>query len=368
MSAKWSFWEKELLNEEIDFLIIGAGIVGVTSAIFIKQENPSAKVIVLERNYPGLGASTKNAGFACYGSPTELLDDIEKNGEHHCSQLMRLRRQGFTILKSLVTDEQMDYHQKGSHELFENDDALLDKVLDRFEYLNQLASDAMGEKEVFKKVKNNQFGLLSAQAIYAPLEGQLNPALMMEALRKKATALGVMIQFGRNIVEVNGPMVKTEDGHWINAKRTVVCTNGFARLLLEIENLQTVRNQVLISEPFEHGLFGTYHMNEGYIYFREYKGRILIGGARDIDRNVETTQEFGENKMILNYLKNFVSNKLNLKEVSFTQHWSGILGVGPEKMPLIKQISPNLYVAVRMGGMGVAIGSAVGRKVSQLFT
>jgi gamma-glutamylputrescine oxidase len=47
--------------------------------------------------------------------------------------------------------------------------------------------------------------------------------------------------------------------------------------------------------------------------------------------------------------------------------WSGILGIGPIKKPIIERISPNVIVAVRMGGMGVAIGSLVGDDAAGLL-
>ena len=71
-----SFWEKSLYFESLDFTIIGAGIVGLSTAIFLKEKFPGSKILILERGYLPSGASTKNAGFACFGSPTELLDDL----------------------------------------------------------------------------------------------------------------------------------------------------------------------------------------------------------------------------------------------------------------------------------------------------
>ncbi|MBQ0739724.1 FAD-dependent oxidoreductase, partial [Aquimarina celericrescens] len=48
------------------------------------------------------------------------------------------------------------------------------------------------------------------------------------------------------------------------------------------------------------------------------------------------------------------------------QRWSGILGVGQQKSPIIKPISNRVFCAVRLGGMGVAIGSSVGKELADL--
>ena len=47
--------------------------------------------------------------------------------------------------------------------------------------------------------------------------------------------------------------------------------------------------------------------------------------------------------------------------------WSGILGVGNTKKPIVQTISKNVSVAVRLGGMGVAIGSLVGEEGAELI-
>ena len=48
------------------------------------------------------------------------------------------------------------------------------------------------------------------------------------------------------------------------------------------------------------------------------------------------------------------------------QRWSGIMGVGNQKKAIVKQLSNNVYCGVRLGGMGVAIGSIVGKELAEL--
>ena len=47
--------------------------------------------------------------------------------------------------------------------------------------------------------------------------------------------------------------------------------------------------------------------------------------------------------------------------------WSGIMGVGQQKKPIVKQLSNNVYCGVRLGGMGVAIGSLIGKELADLI-
>ena len=71
-----SYWEREVFFKPIDVAIIGSGLVGLAAAIHIKTLDPKLNVAVLERGPLPIGASTRNAGFACFGSMTELLDDF----------------------------------------------------------------------------------------------------------------------------------------------------------------------------------------------------------------------------------------------------------------------------------------------------
>jgi hypothetical protein len=70
-----SFWQENSFGLKSDFAVIGAGICGLSTALFIKQKHPNAQVHVYERGFIPDGASVRNAGFACIGSVGELLAD-----------------------------------------------------------------------------------------------------------------------------------------------------------------------------------------------------------------------------------------------------------------------------------------------------
>ena len=63
-----SFWEKDSYYADTDIVIIGAGLMGLWSAYELKKAAPSLSITILEKNATPLGASTRNAGFACFGS------------------------------------------------------------------------------------------------------------------------------------------------------------------------------------------------------------------------------------------------------------------------------------------------------------
>ncbi|MGZ3867219.1 MAG: FAD-dependent oxidoreductase, partial [Bacteroidia bacterium] len=122
------------------------------------------------------------------------------------------------------------------------------------------------------------------------------------------------------------------------------------------------RAQVLVTSPIKNlKLKGTFHYQQGYYYFRNIDNRILFGGGRNLDFEKEETTEFGLTNIVQNKLKDILHNNiLPGKDYTIEHRWSGIMGVGSEKKPIIKHVSKNVVCAVRMGGMGVAIGCLVG--------
>jgi glycine/D-amino acid oxidase-like deaminating enzyme len=126
------------------------------------------------------------------------------------------------------------------------------------------------------------------------------------------------------------------------------------------------RGQIMITEPINDLKFkGTFHIEEGYFYFRNVGNRVLIGGGRHLDFKGEETLQNGIHpeieKELLRILKEDV---LPNQEFSVSQQWSGIMAFGAIKKPILEWINKDTLLAVRLGGMGMAIGSELGELVS----
>jgi glycine/D-amino acid oxidase-like deaminating enzyme len=113
---------------------------------------------------------------------------------------------------------------------------------------------------------------------------------------------------------------------------------------------------------------GTFHLDKGYYYFRNIGNRILFGGGRNLDFEGETTSEFGETEQIQNRLEHLLREViLPNQEFKIEHRWSGIMGLGSSKKPIVSQLSDHVYCGVRLGGMGVAIGSLIGTELADLI-
>ena len=144
-----SFWEYEELLGDIDVVIIGAGIVGLLTAYYLKLSQPNWKIIILEASNSGAGASTKNAGFACIGSLGEIIADNKVYGETATLDLVSQRVEGLERLKSIVGEDQIEYENKSGCELFISQNEFI-QTADYIDYWNNLIKCAIFIMTSFK--------------------------------------------------------------------------------------------------------------------------------------------------------------------------------------------------------------------------
>jgi gamma-glutamylputrescine oxidase len=370
-----SFWERESFFKNIDVIVIGSGIVGLNAAIRIKERAPSVSVAIFERGALPEGASTRNAGFACFGSITELLDDLKNTSESDVFALIERRYRGLCRLRERVGDVEMVYEGYGGYEIFKNTEGpILEECLESMHYFNKHLKPIINQETVYVKSEEN-FGFAQTQSvlIHNTAEGQINTGKMMLKLIALAKAHNILIFNGLKIEKIHdnteGCTLITEEGWEIMTKKVIVATNGFARQLMPELAVTPARNQVLITKPIEKlNIKGCFHYDKGYYYFRNVGDRLLLGGGRNLDFKGEETDKFETTDTIQAALKDLLEHViLPQKTVEIDMWWSGILGLGPVKKPIVKHVSPNVVVAVRMGGMGVAIGSLVGEEAADIL-
>ncbi len=367
-----SFWEKVTLFEQIDFLIVGAGIVGSACAFELRKKFPSAKIIILERSYLPLGASTKNAGFACFGSATELLDDLETMDENKVWETVSKRYEGLIKLQERFSKTAIDFNPCGGYDLVESDSLL---HLDQLDYLNQKIEKTLSLTNCYSLKKNLQeeYGFQRFKfAYFNQYEGAIDTGKLMLETQKKLSQQDIHVVYGIEVSSynrhTNEVIVSTNYGEII-ASNLVFAVNSFAKQLLPHLPVEPARAQVLVTSEISNlKLNSTFHYDKGYYYFRNIGRRVLLGGARNLDFAAENTFSLEQSALIQHRLEQFLREEI-LPNSTFDieYRWSGTMGVGETKSPLIGKISPNCAYAVRLGGMGVALGSLVGEELASLF-
>ena len=372
-----SHWENDIYFSNSDVVIIGSGIVGLSAALNFKLSNPKLKILVLERGVLPSGASTKNAGFACFGSVSELMDDLTRESENEVFSLVEKRWKGLKRLRKNLGDKAIDYQGLGGFEVFGKGDEMLHlQCSGKVEDFNKILKKITGKRFTYKRSdeKIKKLGISNiSHIIENTSEGQIDTGKMMHALIKKVQKMGVIILNGISVAtflnDGKTVRIKTDKDFEFSAKRMLVCTNGFAKQLLPDYPVNPARAQVIVTSPIKNlKLKGAFHYNKGFYYFRNIGNRVLIGGGRNLDFKGEETSEFGITEQIQNKLEEMLRTIIipYSRDYKIEHRWSGIMGVGPQKSSIIKNVGGNVFCAVRMGGMGIAIGSLVGEEAAEM--
>jgi gamma-glutamylputrescine oxidase len=370
-----SVWEKETFYGHKDIIVVGSGVVGLWSAYYMKRLQPDVNILILERGIIPTGASTRNAGFACIGSVTELLADARKMGESKMLEIVALRYEGLRRIRKVFSKSEIDFERFGGYELINSQQyPKLKQLKNDIGWLNITLRKAIKDEKIFRladsKIKDFGFRQTS-HLIESKGEAQLHSGKLVQALLRKVQGMGVQVL---TQVEVTGyekikgrVELQTSLPVSLSTDQLLICTNGFARQLLPQLDVRPVRGQVLVTSPIKKLPFkGAFHFDEGFYYFRNLGNRVLLGGARNKALKAEASADLITTEFIQTELEHFL-NEVVLPKQHYTieYRWSGIMGMGDEKFPIVKKIEKNIYCAVRMSGMGVALAPVVGESVAR---
>jgi hypothetical protein len=318
------------------------------------------------------GASTKNAGFACFGSLSEIIDDLKSHSEEEVIQLIHKRQNGLKLLRKRIGDEKLDYKPFGGYELFlKEHESTYIECLNKLPLINEILNPLFKSDVFTKEIVRFGFNGIHESVIFNPFEGQIDTGNMMQELVKQAISKDILILNQQTVTSFhdNGTAVEVALGDFsFKTKKLLFATNGFAAEITKGQ-VKPARAQVLITEPIPNlNIKGTFHLDKGYYYFRNIGDRILFGGGRNLDFEGETTSEFSETELIQNRLEKLLKEVILPNQKFKIEHrWSGIMGLGATKNPIVEALSENVYCGVRLGGMGVAIGSLIGNELADLI-
>lgn len=365
-----SIWEKESFYKNCDILIVGSGLMGLWTAFELKKKAPKLSITIIEKNTIPFGASTRNAGFACFGSPTELLHDATTMGENEMWQIAEMRYLGIEKIKKNFNANLIEYNACGGYECLLIKDA---HVLDKLAFLNKGLQRITGNNDCFS-IQNSLLQEFSLSGfnylIQNKLEGTLHSGKLVQSLTQQVLQAGVQILYATNIVnwkQLNNKVEVSTNNTTFQTNQLIFCTNAFTKELLNHEKITPARGQILVTSVIENlALNGSFHFDEGYYYFRNLNNRILLGGARNIAFEEEETTQLTTTPTIQHQLEYFLKTHI-AQEYSYTieHRWSGIMGFTQNKKPVFKPIHNNIHYAVACNGMGVALTPVFAEKIVQ---
>jgi gamma-glutamylputrescine oxidase len=374
-----SIWEKETFFAPQDVIIVGSGFVGLWSAFYLKKKHPKLKVSIIDRGIIPTGASTRNAGFACFGSLSELVYDAKTMGTDKMLKLVEMRYKGLERIRKYFDEDVIDFELCGGYELFDAKSTIAtEEIENSIEYINSLLKPITDAKKTFRlqdeKISVYGFGQ-TQHLVKNNLEGCLHSGKLIKALLRAVQSMGVQVF---NAIEVKNfhvfdESIELETNRQLSfhTHKLLVCTNAFANDLLEDVDVVPARGQVVLTSPIKNLPWkGTFHSDEGFYYFRNLGDRVLLGGARNKAFAEEQTTSMETSETIQKELERYLATVVlpnYAGKYTIEHRWSGIMAMGSEKMPIVKQVLPNVFCAVRMSGMGVALAPVVGGEVCSMM-
>ncbi len=366
-----SYWDD---NTQYDLAIIGAGITGSMVAFFLEQLAPSMRIVLIEKEPSPYGATTRNAGFACFGSVSEFLDDKHEHGEDYAVNLMIKRINGLSILQDVFRHDDIGWKNNGGVEFFTTKD-MYDECVEAVPNINQYIENTTINPFKVKVYDSKEYGLSkSTPSIVNQSEASVDSGLMLASLHHKLRYSKRL--FGCHVTDLNdvGTTVEITTSHFnLRAKQVLVATNGFTKSLIPDLNVLPNRGQILVTSPIpEFSIRENIHYDRGYFYARQlHDKRILIGGGRHLDRENEQTDVMETTMLIQESLERVLKNVILPKDSKFTidYRWAGIMAFGRnnEKEPIVGY-KGNIHHIVRMGGMGIALAPVIARDWAKVFT
>jgi gamma-glutamylputrescine oxidase len=371
-----SLWEKETYYAPQDIIIIGAGLMGLWSALELKKRNQQLRITLLERNTTPLGASTRNAGFACFGSPTELLHNIETLGTDGMLEVVEMRYKGIAKIKKHFADEVIAFDPCGGYECINKNYRHWQILDDKIHWLNGLLKNITGNPAIFQRV-DEKLARLGLQNFDALIENKTEAALhsgkLVQALTQKVQSEGISVLYGTEVTgweKINGHIrIHTNQHNDLSARQVLFSTNGFTQGLVPGLPVTPARGQVIVTSPIPGlAMKGTFHYDEGFYYWRNLGNRILIGGARNEAIEEETTTDLSGSAKVKEALELFLKQHLHSScQYTIEHHWSGIMGFTTDKTPFVGMVGDNAFASIACNGMGVALTPVIAEKVADLL-
>jgi len=369
-----SLWDDTVL--EADVVVIGAGIIGLSTALELLTCDPQLQVMVLERDVVPSGATSRNAGFACFGSLGEICADLDRMGSAAALDIIARRWHGLQLLRHRCGDATIEYTEHGGCELFLSDDP----ALSRIDEVNHLLSSVFQGAPVFERrddlVETYRFGSAVRALVRTPFEGTIHSGKLVQTLLEHCTRAGAQLRTGCLVTEIDEwahgvrLRVTTPIGQrTLSCGTVVMATNGFTSKLDVCTPIMPGRGQIIVTEPISDLPFaGSFHFDEGYWYFRSLGNRILFGGGRHLEVERETTTELDVTESIQQHLEHHLRTIVApWAEMRISRRWSGIMGFTPDKLPRVERRG-RIVTAFGCNGMGIAIGSGIAAQAARLCT
>ena len=370
----WEEAEPQPANENAppataDVVIVGGGYAGMGAATPLCREGRD--VVVLERDRPGDGASSRNGGLTSGNIRHSFSKLVNKFGMEHAKAFYEEGKTARQDLFDFIESEKLDCDFQLTGRFT---GAMRPEILESMKREADMLHRHVGidVKIIERAAQHDEIGsdLYHGGALRADMGG-IHPGKLHRELRRVAESAGAKIFSGTgvtNIERVGGTFAVTTPKGTIKANHVIVCTNGYTDKGLPWlrRRLVPVISEMIATEPLSPNLMSMLMPKKqmhgetrqlGHYYRPSPDGtRILLGGRR-YDQDAAKAQE----RLRGGLLEIFP----DLSETKLSHHWFGFVAFPMDELPKLT-IHNGVVYATGFCGSGVVWARWMGQKAAMV--
>ena len=373
-------------NYETDVLVIGGGYTGLTCAREVRRDDSTKRVMVIEANEIGFGASGRNGGFnmTLFGVEPEVT--LMRWGKDKTREAQAYMQKAVQYVKDLIESENLDsdYEHTGMLRV-----AYTDKQARRLKKTYELLS-SITEPGTFEYYSGEQTQeKLNCPhikgAIYEPETGILDPSKHVRSLKMLAEREGAEIYEKTKVIAItkqDGFSIVETDVSTIKTKKLVIATNAWTHSLNSTPKVANVQAPVwtyqIVTDPLTSEQWKDVKWEERMSiednrqlvhYMRITKcGRITMGGGSIGVEFNDKKMDLWKNEKIWVDLENHLKWMFpSLKDIKVHYKWGGCVSANVDMTPEIGFIGDhNIIYSTGCIGHGVSLTQLNGRLIADL--
>ena len=365
---------KSLLNDvSCDYLIIGAGYTGLSAARKLSELNPNDKIILVDAQLAGEGASGRNSGYLV---DTTLNDGFTSNKEiFDYKKKTDIYKLGINTVKKFIKEHQVDCDWNECGKYFASSQNNDEKILINFsKTLTKLGfkHNIFNRKDLKKKIGTDFYSI----ALHTSGGILLNPGKLVRAMIDTLPDNVVLYE--------NSPLLSWEKNinsiycsfkeFKIITKKIIFCTNGFLKslglkpnynfpLTLTASMTRSLSDSEFksIGEPKEWGVLPVRPMGATVRMTKDK--RILIRNTAEVHNPFKMSDDELKKRSSnqkIGIMKRFPTLPSDIIQSS----WSGIVSRTRNSSQIFEKVGNNIFIAGCYNGSGIGVGTLFGEQIA----
>jgi glycine/D-amino acid oxidase-like deaminating enzyme len=362
---------------DVDVAIIGSGATGLSTALYLAQEQ-GIRAVVLEANQAAWGCSSRSGGQGQNASGRlKRWQWIERWGLDVARRLDAEIRAGFDNFRALTQAIDCDAHD-GGHLYVAHRPRMMDGLRSEDALMRETfgyATRMLGAEELRREYCDERE---AAGALFEPHGIGIHPLKFSYGLMRRARDLGARVHPASPVLgwhEAGGVQHLRTPGGTVRAQRVAVCTGGYTgqqlNPLLKNRLMPILSNSVVTRPLTEAELRATNFRSPVFLtdtrtlrfYYRLLDGQRLQIGSRSAIAGADA-----QAPRHLKLLTDAIARKFPpLAGIDITHSWWGWVDVSHDMMPRISQPDParKLWYALGYGGNGVSFSTWAGKRLAE---